>query len=238
MFRSRVLVRVRIGSGLASGKGWVGTWPVIRLDPVILSVRVLVIGWPSVQQEGEGYLDLRKDDCAFEDQYLQPDFTVPLTPGSPTSIDQQLRSPLPTIPDENEDQNTEPEQGKKLIVLGDPPKRKREKRMDSEPEKGRRDIQEKETLKSSGSSSAAEDSAHEGSYLAEHISEKEQRKAEDDEDKDICERNSGVFYSPPPHGKNADKMMFGSDSPLNNDVQVRTGGGQRNRQPSNRYVSS
>ena len=30
--RSRVWVRVRLGSGLASGKGWVGTWPLTRLD--------------------------------------------------------------------------------------------------------------------------------------------------------------------------------------------------------------
>ena len=31
--RSRVWVRVGLGSGLASGRGWVGTWPVNRLDP-------------------------------------------------------------------------------------------------------------------------------------------------------------------------------------------------------------
>ena len=31
--RSRVWVRVGLGSGLASGKGWVGTWPLTRLDP-------------------------------------------------------------------------------------------------------------------------------------------------------------------------------------------------------------
>ena len=32
--RSRVWVRVRLGAGLvASGKGWVGTWPVTKLDP-------------------------------------------------------------------------------------------------------------------------------------------------------------------------------------------------------------
>ena len=29
--RSSVWVRVRLGSWLASGKGWVGTWPVTRL---------------------------------------------------------------------------------------------------------------------------------------------------------------------------------------------------------------
>ena len=28
-----VWVRVGLGSGLASGKGWVGAWPVTRLDP-------------------------------------------------------------------------------------------------------------------------------------------------------------------------------------------------------------
>ena len=36
--RSRVRVRVRLGSGLASGKGWIGTWPVTRLDPVSLRI--------------------------------------------------------------------------------------------------------------------------------------------------------------------------------------------------------
>ena len=35
--RSEVSVRVRLGSGLASGKWWVGTWPVTRLDPNWLS---------------------------------------------------------------------------------------------------------------------------------------------------------------------------------------------------------
>ena len=33
--RSRVWVRVTLRSGIASGKGWVGTWPVNRLDPSI-----------------------------------------------------------------------------------------------------------------------------------------------------------------------------------------------------------
>ena len=32
--RSRVWVKVELGSELATGKGWVGTWPVTRLDPV------------------------------------------------------------------------------------------------------------------------------------------------------------------------------------------------------------
>ena len=31
--RSGVWVRVGLGSGLASGKGWVETWPVTKLDP-------------------------------------------------------------------------------------------------------------------------------------------------------------------------------------------------------------
>ena len=31
---SRVWVRVGLGSGLAAGKGWVGTWPGTRLDPM------------------------------------------------------------------------------------------------------------------------------------------------------------------------------------------------------------
>ena len=31
--RCRVWVRVGLGSGLATGKGWEGTWPVTRLDP-------------------------------------------------------------------------------------------------------------------------------------------------------------------------------------------------------------
>ena len=34
--RSRFWVRVGLGSGLATGKGWVGTWPVTRLDPLLL----------------------------------------------------------------------------------------------------------------------------------------------------------------------------------------------------------
>ena len=33
--RSRVWVRVRLGSGLATGKGWLGTWPVATLDPFL-----------------------------------------------------------------------------------------------------------------------------------------------------------------------------------------------------------
>ena len=36
--RSGVWVRVRLGSGIASGKGRVGTWPVTRLDPVLRTV--------------------------------------------------------------------------------------------------------------------------------------------------------------------------------------------------------
>ena len=31
--RARVWVRVTLGFGLATGNGWVGTWPVTRLDP-------------------------------------------------------------------------------------------------------------------------------------------------------------------------------------------------------------
>ena len=31
--RSKVSVRVKLGSELAAGKGWVGMWPVTRLDP-------------------------------------------------------------------------------------------------------------------------------------------------------------------------------------------------------------
>ena len=36
--RSRVWVRVRLGSGIASGNEWVETWPVTRLDPIPLRV--------------------------------------------------------------------------------------------------------------------------------------------------------------------------------------------------------
>lgn len=202
---------------------------------------LLLIYRTFVQQEGEGYLDLRKEnDCAFEDQYLQPDSAVPLTPGSPTSIENQLRIPLPTIPDEAENEvqkvNSAPdEENKKAFVLGKPPKGKRVQRMDSELEKVQRDTQEKETLKSSGSSSADDDILEEGEMN--DISEKEQSKFEDDEDKDVCERNSGVFDSPPPYEPKTDNIMFCAENPLK-DMQVKMGGGQRNRQLSNRYISS
>ena len=39
---SSVWVRVRLGSGIASGKGWVGTWPVNRLDPFYVRLRECV----------------------------------------------------------------------------------------------------------------------------------------------------------------------------------------------------
>ena len=38
--RSRVAVRVRLGSGLASGKGWVSMWPVTRFDPTTTEIYI------------------------------------------------------------------------------------------------------------------------------------------------------------------------------------------------------
>ena len=45
----RVHVRVGLGSGLASGKGWVGTCPVNRLDPLLYPQTVqIIVGQPPV----------------------------------------------------------------------------------------------------------------------------------------------------------------------------------------------
>lgn len=193
-----------------------------------------------IQQEGEGYLDLEQgEDDAFEQRYLQPDFVVPLTPGSPTSLDKQCNIPLPTIPDEDIEMETlknTSEEEKKKFVLCEPPKGKRAQRMDSELEKVQRDAEEKEKLKSSDSSSPGNSVSEDGELTG--ISEKEQLKSEDDEEKDVCERNSGVFDSPPPYESRTDEIMYCAENPLQGDMEIKTVGGYRGRQPSNRYVNS
>ena len=56
--RSRVWVRVGLGSGLATGKGWVGTWPVLtRFDPKIKATeRLYAVSLAFVVLKRQGFL--------------------------------------------------------------------------------------------------------------------------------------------------------------------------------------
>lgn len=133
------------------------------------------------------------------------------------------------------------EEEKQKFILHDPPREKRAVRMDSELEKARRDTLDRE--KSSESLGQGSDD--------ELISEKEQLRS-DDEDKDVCERNSGNFEYPPDYDhkpRHSDLLLvplpqengyYGEQRPPQSDVDFITGGktGSLGRQPSNRYVKS
>ena len=206
----------------------------------------------SLLQTGEGYLDLEHatedepnlDEPTFEDDYLNPYSGKRLlpSPGSPTSQD-RMNFPLPPLPTEEIELETfqespDPrEDEKKQLILLDPPKERRTNRMDSELEKVRRDTLEREKSKESVGQS------HEDEF----ISEKEQLRS-DDEDRDICESNSGVFVFPPSdvHSRAPNLEVPPQDTgyygeqrpPPQNEVSFKTGNGFRGRQPSNRYVNS
>ena len=109
--------------------------------------------------------------------------------------------------------------------------------MDSELEKVRKDTLEREKPKESV-----------GHYNEdEFISEKEQLRSDDD-DKDICERNSGVFeFSPDYEARHSHSLdvppqenaYYGEQRPPSQgEVTFKAGNGFRGRQPSNRYVNS
>ena len=152
-----------------------------------------------------------------------------------------MNYPLPPLPSEEIEMKTfeersEEEEKKKFILL-DPPKEKRTVRMDSELEKGRKDTLEREKSKDSVGQFNED----------EFISEKEQLRS-DDEDKDICERNSGVFEFPPDYEPEQSHILevpsqenpyYGEQrSPSQGEVTFKAGNGFRGRQPSNRYVNS
>ena len=122
------------------------------------------------------------------------------------------------------------EEEKQKFILRDPPKEKRVLRMDSELEKARKDTLEREKTDD------------------DFISEKEQLRS-DDEDRDICERNSGIFEYPPDYDHKPGQNLLLVPLPGNGycgekhlpqgDVDFKTGKtGSLGRQPSNRYVKS
>jgi len=130
------------------------------------------------------------------------------------------------------------EEEKQKFILRDPPKEKRVLRMDSELEKARKDTLEREKARESIDQQNNDD----------FISEKEQLRS-DDEDRDICERNSGSFEYPPDYDhKPAQNLLLvplpgngycGEKYPPQGDVNFETGKtGSLGRQPSNRYVKS
>ena len=206
----------------------------------------------SLLQTGEGYLDLEHatedepnlDESTFEDDYLNPCSAARLlpSPGSPTSED-RMNFPLPPLPTDEIELETfqespyPREDEKNKLILLDPPKERRTNQMDSELEKVRRDTLEREKSKESVGQSCED----------EFISEKEQLRS-DDEDKDICERNSGVFVFPPAceHGRTPNLEVppqetgyYGDQRPPpQNEVSFKAGNGFPGRQPSNRYVNS
>ena len=180
------------------------------------------------------------DEQTFEDEYLDPEQRLLPSPGSPTS-EERMNYPLPPLPSEEIEMGTfqEPikDEEKKKFVLLDPPREKRIARMDSELEKVRKDTLEREKPKESV-----------GHYNEdEFISEKEQLRSDDD-DKDICERNSGVFeFSPDYEARHShsldvppqDNAYYGEQRPPSQgEVTFKAGNGFRGRQPSNRYVNS
>ena len=153
-----------------------------------------------------------------------------------------MNYPLPPLPTTEEieletfEENPEEEEKQKFI-LSDPPKEKRTVRMDSELEKVRKDTLEREKPKDSV-----------GQLNEDHfISEKEQLRI-DDEDRDICERLSGVFEFPPayehaqvhiPEDPPQENGYYGDPRPPpQGEVTFKAGNGFRGRQPSNRYVNS
>jgi len=201
-------------------------------------------------ETGEGYLDLEHgeddanfDEPTFDDEYLDPGVSLLPPPGSPTSEDEK-HAPLPPLPLPMEEieletfaENPEEEEKQKFI-LRDPPKEKRVLRMDSELEKARKDTLEREKARESIDQQNNDD----------FISEKEQLRS-DDEDRDICERNSGIFEYPPDYDhKPAQNLLLvplpgngycGEKYPPQGDVNFETGKtGSLGRQPSNRYVKS
>jgi len=198
-------------------------------------------------QTGEGYLDLAHgeddpnlDEPIFDDEYLDPGESLLPPPGSPTSEDER-HAPLPPLPHPMEEIELETfaknpeEEEKQKFILHDPPKEKRVHRMDSELEKARKDTLEREK--------ARESVDHD-----DFISEKEQLRS-DDEDRDICERNSGIFEYPPAYDHKPGQNLLlvplkengycGENYPPQGDVDFKTGKtGSLGRQPSNRYVKS
>jgi len=198
-------------------------------------------------ETGEGYLDLNHpedepnlDEPTFDDEYLDPGERLLPPPGSPTSED-RMNYPLPPLPTEEIEleafEDNPKEEEKQKFVLLDPPKERRTDRMDSELEKVRKDTLEREKSKDSVGQSNED----------EFISEKEQLRS-DDEDKDICERNSGVFEFPPdyehagaqiPQVPPQENEYYGEQRPpLQSEVTFKAANGFRGRQPSNRYVNS
>ncbi|PFX33391.1 Fibroblast growth factor receptor 2 [Stylophora pistillata] len=207
-------------------------------------------------ETGEGYLDLElaEDDPdlnepTFDDEYLDPGESLLRPPGSPTS-EQEKHAPLPPLPTGDieletfEPENPEVEE-KQRFILQDPPKERVALRKDSELEKVRKDTQEKEKPKESVSQVNDDD----------FMSQKEQLRS-DDEDKDVCERNSGVFEYPPQYEQRNSPLSLQEDGyysdqnspdaderqkfiPSTDDVSYKGGKvGLRGRQPSNRYVKS
>lgn len=190
-------------------------------------------------ETGEGYLDLEHaedtpdlQEPTFEDEYLDPEVRLLPSPGSPGSED-RMNYPLPPLPTEEIELETfdnfpdsKTEEMQKFLLL-DSPKQRRTDRIDSELEKVRKDTLEREKSKES---------------LGQCVSEKEQLRS-DDEDRDICERNSGVFeFRPATHNLEVPPQETGyyaeQRPPSENEVNFKSGSGFRGRQPSNRYVNS
>lgn len=192
-------------------------------------------------EAGEGYLELADDmgdlqEPTFEDEYLDPEVKLLPSPSSLTS-EERMNFPLPPLPQDEIELDTfhaladpEAEEKQKFIVL-DSPKKKRSDRVDSELEKVRKDTLEREK------------DGREGSFF----SDKEQLRSYD-EDRDICERNSGVFDLPiAPEPSNAHSLEVPPQEtgyyddkrpPPQEEVQCKTGNGFLSRQLSNRYVNS
>ena len=69
----RVSVRVGVGSGLATGKGWVGMWPVTRLDPSSASI-------PPYQTFRPGYGRSNENPILLENAGILPPWKYAFLP--------------------------------------------------------------------------------------------------------------------------------------------------------------
>lgn len=200
---------------------------------------------------GEGYLNLENEDQVEKEagdcDYLHPHELSPLLQ-TPSLENFNTQDELPPLPLESIELNELRKSREDLentikLLLDDPSKGKLAlRRVDSEMEKVRRDCMEKEKPRGPESQSGSGASEEE-----ELFSEKERQKLKDDEDKDLCERNSGVFEYPPPYEERCyknlpsptEKGTYGNlPSPFdvgfkNVPAKERT---FRSREPSARYV--
>jgi hypothetical protein len=145
---------------------------------------------------GEEYLELENDQADVNENqpyYLEPEEMHSLSP-----IFDSQTSPLPPIPPEEiemeqliKNTNDQDDLDNKFFSCEVPKNKSSTHGSDYEIEKARADTMEKEHQKKSESSGNLSDDDG-------FISEKEHLMKDFEDEKDVCERNSGVFDSPPP----------------------------------------